>query len=247
MDFRLRLGGLEFVGGAGSPRYTVAAISGLESVGIRRENTERPNAHGSFPAPGYFESRRISWSGLILTENEGEQDHAVRSLAGILGGGTGRLTAQGTSSVWTDVQRVSVESQIVTPGTVGSYSVSVEAPDPFLYGETVSFGPDVSVTVHHHGNTNAAPDVTVTGTMPSGYRVNGPGGAQYIVSQALTSAVTHRIDFNTGWLYRNGVLQQGAVSRAETFVIPPGVASAMSLTPVSGSGVLTAKLTDTFS
>lgn len=247
MDFRLRLEGLEFDGGAGSPRYTVAAISGLESVGIRRENTERPNAHGSFAAPGFFEARRISWSGLVLTDSEPEQDHAVRSLAGLLGGGTGRLIAQGASTVWSDVQRVSVESQVVTPGMVASYSVSVEAPDPFLYGEVATFGPDVSLSVYHYGNTGAAPDVTVTGSMPSGYQVNGPGGAQYIVSQALTSGVTHRIDFNTGWLYRNGVMQQGAVSRAETFVIPSGTPSTMSLAPVSGSGLMTVKLTDTFS
>lgn len=247
MDFRLRLEGLEFVGGSGRPRYTVAAISGLESVGIRREDTERPNAHGSFPAHGFFDARRISWSGLVLTDSHAEQEHAIRALSGLLGGGTARLAAQGSSTVWADVRRVSVEAQVVTPGKVASYSIAVEAPDPFLYGETETFGPDTSVTVYHYGNTDAAPDVTVTGTMASGYRVNGPGGAQYIVSQALTAGQTHRIDFNTGWLYRDGVLQQGAVSRAETFTIPAGVASTMSLIPVSGSGLMTVKLTETFS
>ena len=82
--------------------------------------------------------------------------------------------------------------------------------------------------------------------MPSGYRVNGPGGAQFIVSAALTSGVTHRLDFVNGWLYRNGVLTQGAVSRAQVFTIPPGAPSTVSLTPVSGSGSLTVKVTETY-
>lgn len=247
MDFRLHLDGLEFDGGDGKPRYTVATVSGLESVGIRRDSTDRPNAHGSFPAPGFFDARRISWSGLVLTTSAGEQDHAIRDLSGLLGGGTERLTAQGSSRVWSDVRRVSVESRILRPEETASYSIVVEAPDPLLYGETATFGPAASASVYHYGNTDAAPDVTITGTMPSGYRVNGPGGAQYIVTQALAAGQTHRIDFNTGWLYRNGVMQQGAVSRAQTFTIPPGAPSTMSLTPVSGSGLMTVKLTDTFS
>lgn len=247
MEFQLRLGGLEFDGGEGDYRYTIATVSGLESVGIRREDTARPNAHGSFPSQGFFDARRVSWSGLVLTHSAGEQEHAIRALSGLLGGGTERLTAQGPSTVWTDVRRVSVEARILRPEETASYSIVVEAPDPLLYGETATFGPATSVPVFHYGNTDAAPVVTITGTMPSGYRVNGPGGAQYIVSQALTAGQTHRIDFNTGWLYRNGVLQQGAVSRAQTFTISPGVASTMSLTPVSGSGLMTVKLTDTFS
>lgn len=247
MDFRLRLEGLEFDGGDGDPRYTVAAVSGLESVGIRRDDTARPNSHGSFAAQGFFDVRRIAWSGLVLTKSAAEQEHAIRALSGLLGGGTARLTAQGESTVWANVRRVSVESRVLRPEESASYSIVVEAPDSFLYGETETFGPATSVPVYHYGNTEAAPDVTITGVMPSGYRVDGPGGAQYIVSQPLAAGQTHRIDFNTGWLYRNGVLQQGAVSRAQVFLIPRGPASTMSLTPVSGSGLMTVKLTDTFS
>lgn len=246
MEFRLRLGGLEFDGGTGNPLYTVATVSGLESVGIRRDSPERPNAHGSFPALGWFEARQIAWSGLVLTKSPTEQDHAIRALSGLLGGGTGRLAVQGPSTVWADVRRVSVDAHVLTPGRVASYTVTVEAPDPFLYGETYDFGPGTSLSVYHYGNTDASPVVTVTGTMASGYRVNGPGGAQYIVSQALTSGVTHRIDMGTGWLYRNNVLQRGAVSRAETFTIPPGTPSTVSLTPVAGSGQIVVKITEPY-
>lgn len=247
MNFLLSLEGLEFDGGDGDPTYTVATVSGLESVGIRREDTARPNAHGSFPAPGFFDVRRISWSGLVLTKSVADQEHAIRALSGLLGGRTARLTIHGDTTVWADVRRVSVEARVLRTGETASYSIVVEAPDPFLYGSTATFGPATSVLVYQYGTADAAPDVTITGAMPSGYRVNGPGGAQYIVSQALASGQTHRIDFNTGWLYRNGVLQQGAVSRAQVFLIPRGPASTVSLTPVSGSGFMTVKLTDTFS
>lgn len=247
---QLRWRGMTFDGGiGGGTPYTLAWVSGFSGGEVDREQVGRENAHGRFPAPGYLAPRPIAWGGLILTNTPAEQEHAIRRLSGSSGlEGADRLVADGDTTVWVDVEPVRIANpEVLVPGKIASYEVRVEAPDPFLFGETHVFGPATSTSVYHYGNANAVPVVEVTGSMPSGYRVNGPGGAQFVVSQALSSGQTHRLDFRTGWLYRNGTLQQGAVSRAQTWVIPPGLPVAMSLTPVLGSGQMTVRVPDTFS
>lgn len=247
---QLRLGSLAFDGGlSGSTPYTLAFITGLAGVGIKRAKVDRESAHGRFPAPGFLEERGITWGGLILTDSPAEQDHAIRALAGKAGlRESVRLTVQGDRTYWCDVDRAEIpDPEILVFGRIASYRCRVEAPGSLLFGETKTFGPATSVSAYHYGTEDAVPVITVTGTMASGYTVNGPGGAQYTVSQALTSGQTHRIDMRTGWLYRNDVLQQGAVSRAQTWTVPPGVATSMSLAPVAGSGSMSVKVTDTFS
>ena len=100
--------------------------------------------------------------------------------------------------------------------------------------------------VMHRGNTPGIPTIRVTGTMPSGYTINGPGGREYVVEQALTAGQTHEIRMRTGWLYRNGSLQRSAVSRMQTWAIPSASLTTMTLDPVSGSGQMTVLLHDTF-
>lgn len=245
---QLRLGGLTFDGGlARQTPYTLAFVTGLGGVGVKRVKVDRESAHGRFPAPGFLEERGITWGGLILTDSPAEQDHAMRALAGQAGlAEVSRFVSQGPKTYWADVERAEIpDPEILVYGRVASYRCRVEAPGSLLYGETHTYT-GTSVSAYHYGTSPAIPDIMVTGTMPSGYRVNGPGGAQFIVSQALTAGVTHRLDFANGWLFRNGVLTQGAVSRAQVFTIPPGAPSTVSLTPVSGSGSLTVKVTDTF-
>lgn len=246
----LRWGSLEFDGGVSlHTPYTLAWVTGFGGVGVKRDSASREGAHGNFPAPGFLEAREIKWGGLILTKSDTDQEHAIRALSGKRGlAAPARLVAQGADVRWVDVERADIpDPVIVVPGRIASYQCSVVAPDSLIYGETFTYGPGTSLSVFHYGSADAVPEVTVTGAMPSGYRVNGPNGEQFIVSQALAAGQTHRIDFSTGWLYRNGALQQGGVSRAQTWVIPPGSPSVMSLTPVSGAGQLTVKVPDTFS
>lgn len=248
MRHQLSLGGLVFDGGVNiSTPYTLATLSGIGGVGVKRDTVDRESAHGRFPAPGFLDVRTISWSGLILTDTPYEQDHAIRALAGQAGlAEPTRFVSQGAATYWVDVERAEIpDPEILVYGKIASYRCRVEAPGSLLYGETHTYA-GTSVQAYHYGNAPAVPDITVTGSMPSGYQVGGPGGAQFIVSAALTSGVTHRLDFTNGWLFRDGVLVQGAVTRAQVFTIPPGAPSTVSLTPVSGSGAMTVKVTDTF-
>lgn len=247
---QLRWRGMTFEGGVqAGTAYTLAWVTGFSGAEVDRERVDRENAHGRFPAPGFLPGRPIAWGGLILAESPAELDHAIRVLTGSSGvDGTDRLVAQGDRTLWVDVESVRIpDPTVLVPGSIASYEVRVEAPGAFLYGDRNTFGPGTSVPVHHYGNAAAVPVIEVTGTMPSGYTVTGPSGAQFIVSQALTSGQTHRLDFDNGWLYRNNVLQQGGVSRAETFVIKPGSPATLTLSPVSGSGQMTVKVPDTFS
>lgn len=258
MGQQLRWGGLTFDGGEKiSTPYTLATMTGFGGVGIKREKVGRESAHGNFSAPGFLEARPIGWGGLILTDSPEDQDRAIRALSGMRGlKEASRLVSQGAKTRWADVERADIpDPEILVYGKIASYKCSVEAPDPFLYGETHTFvgnqwtnGGKVETvpmwSVFHYGNADAIPSITITGAMPSGYSVVGPGGT-FIVSQALTAGVTHRLDFRNGWLFRNEVLQRAAVTRAETFVIPPGIPSTVSLVPASGTGVMTVKVLDT--
>lgn len=241
---QLRLGALDFDGGVGLPTpYTLAYLNGISGVEIRRGSQAREFGHGSFPESGFFETKRIEWGGLILTDTWLEQDHAIASLGGMRGvSGLTRLVSQGARRLWADVQRVSIPDPVIlVPGQVASYKCEVEVPGVFLFSETNTFSGS-SVQVFHYGNADAVPDVTVVGPRAA-YTISGPGGQLFSVSQALTAGQTHRIDFAQGWVYRDGVLQQGAVARAETFTIPPGSSSVMSIS----SGSMTVKVLDTFS
>lgn len=247
----ITIGGLTFIAGTAAATYTVESLSGwFDGVPIRREMEERPNAHGAFYAPGFLEGRVVSLSGLILTSSESAQVAAVRALTSLLAdGGTDVLTvAEPGGSLTATVSRYGKpDVQVEVWGTVARYQVQFWAHDPRLYGPAGVFGPDTSVGVSHAGNFPAYPvvEVTTAAGMPSGYTV-AAGGVEFVVSQALEVGETHRIETRTGWLYLDDVLQAGAVTQAATWTVPPGVTVTHTLTPDSGSGVITVTVNDTY-
>ncbi len=221
----------------------------FEGVGGRRNGGDRPAAHGSFDVPVFRSERTPSITGTILASSREELEHGKNRLTGLLADGeVGRLTVHGDyGSSWADVRQMGVKLGSVD-GFEADFQIQFVASDPRRYGETQTFT-GTSVQPYHYGNATAIPVIEVTGSLPTGYRVNGPDGRQYRVGQALSSGQTHRIDMSTGWLYRNNVLQTaaGVVTRYQTWGIPPGSTGvAMSLTPNSGSGSMTVKVLDTF-
>jgi len=239
----LRIDGLTFDGGAGSggsgPHYTLASYE--RSASMRRERVPRPNAAGLFVTPGYLEEQEFRWSGLILTESEYAQRHAIDRVSSLLGsGGTGRLNIDFSEVRWADVQRGEIpEPVVVVPGKIAKYQILVTAPDPYLWGETRTYAQGQQAV--NRGTLPVAPVIEITGPAP-GYTVTGPGGKTFVVTQSLSAGQTHRIDMATGRVYRNGVLQVGIVSNGGTWTIPPGGG----VTHAASAGTMRVFVTDKF-
>ena len=219
-----------------------------EGVDVRRDEKVRPVSHGAFDAVGYLGARVVTIAGNIIASSPVELEHMRARLTGLLAdGSTGRLVVDSDmGSTWADVRLASRTSVKVSgaSGMEAEFQISFWAPDMRKYGETRTFtGPTASA--YHYGNFPASPVIEVTGSMASGYTVASQGRS-FIVSQALTSGHTHRIDMRSGWLFLDDVLQTGAVSQARTFQIPPGAPATVAFTPVSGSGVMSVKVTDTY-
>ena len=211
-------------------------------VGTRYESVPRANADGDHDLPVYRTGRRVTLTGLIRTEDPDDQSRLMRSLTGLMDLRTSAQFAVVTEfdTTWADVKVDNVEVNVLAYGQTARYRLELWADDPRIFGETRVFssGQDAS----HRGNASAVPELEVTGVYTSGYTVSVPGKS-FVVTQALAAGQTHRIDLKTGWLYRNGVLQSGAVGQADTWVVPKGTPVKHTL---SGSGVLKVSVVDTF-
>lgn len=245
------LAGVRFDGAFQARSGFVIAPDGFtgwsESPSATQNGGDRPNSHGSFDVPMYRRSRVIGLSGHVLADGPYELEDMRDTLTGLLSDGEREpLYVQTVAGVrWANVRVVTARAVELDKRTA-SFTVQMVAADPRRYGDMNKFGPDTGFQVFHHGNTPAIPIIRVTGSMPSGYKITGPGGREYVVSQALSSGQTHEIRMRTGWLYRNGALQRSAVSRMQTWAIPRGQAVSMSLVPVSGTGQMTVLLPDTW-
>lgn len=247
----IRAGGLVILGrpaGHGLPRGLFVGPGGFQgwddAPAGRRAGVDRPTAHGSFDVPVWRGERVVTIDGPALAYSESELGHLRSRVTGLGSDGRRvRLTVdhQG-KTLWAD-GRV-VEATFRDSGARGrrlhaKFSLQIVAADMRKYGPVVAF-PGASVQAFHYGNFPSAPVIEVAGPVAAPYTVASQGRS-YTVTQALTSGQTHRIDMATGWLYRNGVLQTGAVSSAQTFEVPPGQPVA-----VTGPASMTVKVTDTY-
>jgi hypothetical protein len=245
---RLRLGGIEFVGDAGEATFTIGrdGIKGLKlgGVDVRREQIDRPAAHGAFAVPGFLTGRSISWSGWIETKNAYEQEHAMSRLSGLLAdGGSGRLTFSESDTRWIDVMRAGEpDLTMESYGRLASYSFHAWAADPRMYGEVREFTAGQAAV--QYGNFPARPQLVVSGTAASGYTVTGPDGRKVTVTKALTSGAPHTIDFAKGGLYIGGVRQLRAITVYQPWEVGPGLPGAVAT--VNNGVYLVQRVTDTY-
>lgn len=241
---RIHLGGLTFDGGTGNVPFSVGRDAlkgwiGKGGVGVRRDDSPRPLAHGSFKRRAYRTGRLVEWSGLIDSDSPVEQDHSMAQLTGVLADGTfGRLTidsAMGTH--WCDVQLDDVDVQRRVYGKTAEYWISVWCPDPEVFGQTKTFPPG---KIRHFGNYPAVADAVVTGPQSAPYTLS-VAGRQFTVTQALASGQTHTIDTANARVRRNGVLQSGVFSKAQSLVVAPGAGATF-----TGPSTARLKVKDTF-
>lgn len=226
---QIRLGGLSFLGDAGPTRFSVSKDAlqgwiGKGGSGVRRNDSPRPLGHGSQKQRGYRTGRLVTWSGDIYTDSPAEQDHALAQLSGVLADGQfGRLTIESDFGThWCDVQlddEPEVHREVY--GRFATYSIGVWCPDPEVFGETHTFAPG---PVYHYGNFRAVADAVVTGPQSAPYTL-AVAGRQFTVTQALTAGQTHVIDTANARVRRNGVLQSGVFSKAQSLIVDKGAAS----------------------
>lgn len=217
-----------------------------EGAAMRRDQLPRPGAHGAYAVPGHLDARVIGMSGHVIDRSPKMLLRTARRLTGLLAGGEfAQLIVMGEREVHMRVG-LSAQTSVVVRGNdpcVADFQLQLWAPNPRMYGEVREFA--AGQYAYHYGNFPALPELIITGPAPSGYTITGTGGRRYVVTQPLSAGQTHRIDMATGWLYRDGVLQSGAVQQAHTWEVPPGLPGVVHKI-VGAVGSFTVRLTDTF-
>ena len=220
-----------------------------DSTPTKRQLQPRSQAHGSFPQKGYRDVRTVVISGTCVADSEQQLEWFGSQLTGLLSDGSmGTITVD--HSGVTSFANCFVDGQptfaMFGAGAAALFTAQFWCPDPRKFGTGNAYGPATALTVFHYGNFAAAPVLTIAGSMPSGYTITGPSEKVYTVTAAVTAAAPHTIDMSTGYLTINGVIQTGVVTVGNTWTVAPGAQVAMTLTPVSGTGTLSATVTDTY-
>lgn len=234
---------VEFDGSESSqiPAITLTKVAGIwDGVSMRREQTDRPTGHGQFWSPGFLSGRAITLEGEIYSETIEDQDAMIGQIVALLAdGSSGRMTVQrGERVMSAEVGRIGTPTITIDRwGLLARFQIQFWAPDPRWYGDDNDEGPGTSLLLVHRGNFPASSRLVLTGNSPSGYTI-AAGGRQYIVTSGPTAGQTDEVDMSTGWLRRNGALLFGAVSRYETWQVPPGPGLLHTVT-AAGGGTIT--------
>ncbi|QJU52926.1 hypothetical protein SCB71_06285 [Herbiconiux sp. KACC 21604] len=229
---------------------------GLESqVATRRTRMEIPNGHGIYAFPGKLQERVVPIDAWCVARDEDDLQQfniAVKSL-GARGGMFRTAFEFRGLQVWADGYIGTTGIQFVDNGTgrKARLSIPLEFPKPQLYGEnplspfTVASGG--SVDISHDGNFEAAAVATVTGNMPTGWRLAGPSGAGITVNLPVSSSSVVTVNLATGWVWQNGVRRLRAVGGSfRPFVIPGATPVGITLSTPSGSGTASIALPNTY-
>jgi len=217
-----------------------------DSPEVKGDTAERPYQDGEFDLPTYNEARLITVNGHVRAKSHGHLHEAMNFFTGPM---FGRLTVSGHGVVqWADAKRNSGVKFTPVTDVFAQWQVRLKCVDPRKFGEskTVAVATGSPVTAFHRGNYNAMPKFIVRGDMPGGYTIT-VDGWNYTVTSALVTGAPHRIDYDNGKLYRNGVLTQGNLGNTNTAPIPPGKSVGVGLYPVTtGSGSADMTIIDTY-
>lgn len=225
--------------------WLVLDQDGLKSVwggvDVRREDTPRPSAHGSFDAPGFLAPRVIPVSGHMSSRSAAGLENLQGRLSGLLaGGGLSRLTIDGPLGPrWCDVRLASATQITQLDATTARFLVTFWSADPRMYGDVNEF--PAGTPAINRGNFEATPRLLI-GAGTGGYTVTGPGGREVTVGTAPDGA--HEIDFVTGGLFLNRVRQLGAITVYQPWNIPAGLPGVTA--SISGARSLVQRVTDTY-
>ncbi|MGO4488149.1 hypothetical protein [Microbacterium sp. 2RAF4] len=214
-----------------------AGFQGWEGLPAgRREALARAVEHGEHDVPTYLPARVVTIDGWVLAPNVEDLQHESDSLTGI-GASGDRLRVQiqhRGSTRFADARRALAEVSDDRGQWTGRvlrapFQLQFVFADPRRYGETKSFpqtGAATTISAAHYGNFPAFPVIEIPAA-PAAYTITSAGRV-FAVSGA-TAGGTHTVDLRRGRVYRNGVEMPG-VGHGALWAIPPGVATAFTLT-----------------
>lgn len=193
--------------------------------------------------------RIISITGFVYERTMIELGHTLRRLDALLTGSAGLAEFQWDEFGETFSTRVR-RGQTQPPRRRGAtrfadYTMRFRAPSQPYFGEKRTAGPGSTILLRNEGTFQSAPVFTVTGNMPSGYKLVS-GGVEYVVAQALAPGQTHRIDMRTLLVQRNGVAQVGAAASPRFIGVPAHSVAAVALVPAAGSGQISSEWSDAY-
>jgi hypothetical protein len=219
-----------------------------DSPDVKTEQIARPKADGDFNLPVYYQARYPTLTGIFIADSEAKMFDGMNRFSALLRQ-PGRLQVVGYGPTqWADVQRASKNP--ITPQTdrVCLWQVRVKAPDPRKFGDskTIAVATGAPVTAFHRGNYPATPSFIIRGDIPLGYTIT-VDGWNYTVTKALQTGRPHRLDYNNGRLYVDGILTQNSLGNTNIATIPPGKTIGVGLYATgAGSGSADMTIVDTY-
>lgn len=249
-ELSLILDGVELNNPAGRYGYLeVDGIDGWWKAPSRKTRDEaRPNADGDYDSIDHYEARYVDIKGAFVAKNDGSRWAGADQLTALLSRGPALLIIRiDGQAQWARVKLVDFEGEWTAP-RLYEYGLKVKAVDPRKYGGTEIFSVSAgasAVSVFHRGTYPASAVVSISGSMPGGYRLT-KGGKVVSVDAALGAAV-HELDLRTGILRIGGSVVEGGVNRFEWDTIAPGLGQGITLTPqTTGTGTAGIEVTDTY-
>jgi hypothetical protein len=230
--------------------FEVDDIDGWWKAPSRKSRDEaRPNADGDFDSLDYYAPRFITIKGAFAAKGPADRWEGAGILSALLSGGPAVMSVRADGAQqWATVKLVEQADADWTAYKLLEYSLQVKAVDPRKFGESKPFTATTaaSVSVYQRGRYKATPILTITGSMPGGYRIT-KGGKSISVTTALGAGTTHTIDLATGILRVNGAVATGGLNDYQWNVINPGAAQTVAIAPLTtGTGTLVLDVLDTF-
>lgn len=221
----------------------------FDSPDQKRSNESKPRGDGNYQTPINYESRLITFNGRVVSRSHGYLHESAERLASLLFRGGKSFVVQGHGATqWALVDPRGKTSITFPTDTRMEFQIPLEAIDPFKYGEFRKFSASVGAdaAVFHRGNAPAFPYVVVSGSMPGGYTLT-VAGSSVVVTEPLTSGVSHTVDFRKRRLYKGSTPVRGGLSTASYALVERGQRDTFSITPNStGTATATMTLYDTY-
>ncbi|ALY08863.1 minor tail protein [Arthrobacter phage Galaxy] len=231
-----------------------------DGVDMRRDAVEVPQAHGAFDTPGYRDARNVVVHGRAWAGTPRRLAVLRAAVVGCLSdGGAGLLEVEtaeegelsasvrlSAKPVWRRRSPVDAE-----------WSLQLWAADPRKFGPARRFRVVVDespvqaqdgVLLWHAGNAEGTPEFVLRGDFPEGYRVHGPGGARFSVTEPLRPGQVHELDFGHGLLRVDGRFVMGKVTEAGVWTVPAGAEVPVRLERFGarGTGAADIRVKDTY-